>query len=180
MIAKTTLCLTAIFLAALTAFVCLTSHLARAEIGTEHRGEIRVEASWYPQSAAYAGQKNSFVYLEARPEVVFYGDSAEARIQPRISSGTAGDGRIDFREAHVTARLGDADILVGSTILFWGKVESYNPVDVVNAKDFSRGLMRSEKRGAPMLRLSWPVGPGQLDLLAIDFAENSDFPKNEE
>ncbi|MEC8552084.1 MAG: hypothetical protein VXY93_16425, partial [Pseudomonadota bacterium] len=65
-----------------------------------------------------------------------------------------------------------ADILVGSTVLFWGKVESYNPVDVVNAKDFSRGLMRSEKRGAPMLRLSWPVGPGQLDFLAIDFAEN--------
>ena len=72
----------------------------------------------------------------------------------------------------MTARLGDADILVGSTVLFWGKVESYNPVDVVNAKDFSRGLMRSEKRGAPMLRLSWPVGPGQLDFLAIDFAEN--------
>jgi hypothetical protein len=101
-----------------------------------------------------------------------YGDDAEALIQPRISSGTSGDASIDFREAHVTARLGDADILVGNTILFWGKVESYNPVDVVNSKDFSRGLMRSEKLGAPMLRLSWPVGPGQLDLLAIDFAEN--------
>ena len=168
MIAKITLCLT-VFSAALAAFACLTGHSARAEIGTEHRGEIIVEASWYPQSAAYAGQKNSFVYLEARPELLIYGDPAEARIQPRISGGTAGDGRIDFREAHVTARLGDADILIGSTILFWGKVESYNPVDVVNAKDFSRGLMRSEKRGAPMLRL---VGPGQLDLLAIDFAEN--------
>ena len=172
MIAKITLCLTAVFSAALAAFACLTGHSARAEIGTEHRGEIIVEASWYPQSAAYAGQKNSFVYLEARPELLIYGDSAEARIQPRISGGTAGDGLIDFREAYVTARLGDADILVGSTILFWGKVESYNPVDVVNAKDFSRGLMQSEKRGAPMLRLSWPVGPGQLDLLAIDFAEN--------
>ena len=172
MIAKTTLCRTAVFSAVLAVFASLAGHAARAEIGTEHRGEITVEASWYPQSAAYAGQKDSFVHLEARPELVIYGDAAEAQIQPRISGGTAGDGSIDFREAHVTARLGDADILVGSTILFWGKVESYNPVDVVNAKDFSRGLMRSEKRGAPMLRLSWPVGPGQLDLLAIDFAEN--------
>ena len=51
-------------------------------------------------------------------------------------------------------------------------MESYNPVDVVNAKDFSRGVMRSEKRGAPMLRLSWPAGTGQLSLLAIDFTEN--------
>ena len=172
MIEKTTLCLTAVFSAALAAFACLTGPSARAEFGTEHRGEIMVETSWYPQSAAYASQKNSFVYLEARPELVIYGDSAEARIQPRISGGTAGDGRIDFREAHVTARLGDADILVGNTILFWGKVESYNPVDIVNSRDFSRGLMRSEKRGAPMARVSWPLGPGQLDLMAIDFVEN--------
>ena len=169
---KNTLCRTAVIAAVLAVCTSLTGHAARAEIGTEHRGEITVEASWYPQSAAYAGQKDSFVHLEARPELVIYGDAAEAQIQPRISGGTAGEGHIDFREAHVTTRLGDADILVGSTILFWGKVESYNPVDVVNAKDFSRGLMRSEKRGAPMLRLSWPVGPGQLDLLAIDFAEN--------
>ena len=118
MIEKTTLCLTAVFSAALAAFACLTGPSARAEYGTKHRGEIMVETSWYPQSAAYAGQKNGFVYLEARPELVIYGNSTEARIQPRISSGTAGDGRIDFREAHVTARLGDADILVGSTILF--------------------------------------------------------------
>ena len=143
-----------------------------AEFDVEHRGEITAEASWYPRGEAHAGQKDSFLHIETRPELVVYGDAAEAMIQPRISGGTAGDASIDFREAHVTARLGDADILVGNTILFWGKVESYNPVDVVNSKDFSRGLMRSEKRGAPMLRLSWPVGPGQLDLLAIDFAEN--------
>ena len=169
---KTTLCRTAVFSAVLAFCTSLAGHAARADIGTEHRGEITVEASWYPQNAAYAGQKDNFVHVETRPELVIYGDAAEALIQPRISGGTAGAGSIDFREAHVTARLGDADILVGSTILFWGKVESYNPVDVVNARDFSRGLMRSEKRGAPMLRLSWPAGPGQLDLLAIDFAEN--------
>ena len=33
-------------------------------------------------------------------------------------------------------------------------------------------MMRGEKRGAPMLRISWPVGPGQLDLHAIDFTPN--------
>ena len=153
-------------------FASLTGYGAWAEIRTEHRGEITAEASWYPQGAAHAGQKNSFVHTEVRPELVIYGDVAEALIQPRISGGTAGEGTIDFREANVTARLGDVDILIGSTILFWGKVESYNPVDVVNAKDFNRGVMRSEKRGAPMLRLSWPAGTGQLSLLAIDFTKN--------
>ena len=158
--------------ALLATIASMASTAAGAEIGTEHRGEITAEASWYPRGAAHTGQQDSFLHVETRPELVVYGDAAEALIQPRISGGTAGDASIDVREAHVTARLGDADILVGNTILFWGKVESYNPVDVVNSQDFSRGLMRSEKRGAPMLRLSWPVGPGQLDLLAIDFAEN--------
>ena len=145
---------------------------AAAEIGVEHSGEVTLEASWYPETAAHAGQKDSFAHLEAKPELVIYGDEAEMLLQPRISGGTSGGGLIDFREANVTARIGDADILVGNTILFWGKVESYNPVDIVNSRDFSRGLMRSEKRGAPMARVSWPLGPGQLDLMAIDFVEN--------
>ena len=162
----------ALLLGLLAIFASLTEYASWAEIRTEHRGEITVESSWYPQGAAHAGQKDSFVHTEARPELVIYGDVAEALIQPRISGGTAGEGTVDVREANVTARLGDVDILIGSTILFWGKVESYNPVDVVNAKDFNRGVMRSEKRGAPMLRLSWPTGTGQLSLLAIDFTEN--------
>ena len=145
---------------------------AVAEIGVEHSGEVTLEASWYPETATHAGQKDSFAHLEAKPELVIYGDEAEMLLQPRISGGTSGGGLVDFREANVTARLGDADILVGSTILFWGKVESYNPVDIVNSRDFSRGLMRSEKRGAPMARVSWPIGPGQIDLMAIDFVEN--------
>ena len=142
------------------------------EFELEQRGEVTVEASWYPRTAQHAGQTDSFLHLEARPEILLFGDNAAAQFQPRISGGTAGGGQIDLREAHVSGRLGEMDYLVGSTILFWGKVESYNPVDIVNALDYSRGLLRSEKRGAPMVRLSWPVGPGQIDLLAIDFVEN--------
>lgn len=154
------------------ALACLLSLPAAAEIGVEQSGEVTLEASWYPRTGAHAGQKDSFAHLQTKPEIVIYGDEAEMLLQPRISGGASGGGLVDFREAGVTARIGDADIFVGSTILFWGKVESYNPVDIVNSRDFSRGLMRSEKRGAPMVRLSWPLGPGQLDLMAIDFVEN--------
>ena len=154
------------------ALACFSSLPALADIGVEHRGKITAEASWYPRDKAHAGQKDSFLHIEAKPELVVYGDETEALFQPRISGGTSGRGMVDIREANITTRIGEVDLLVGSTILFWGKVESYNPVDIVNSLDFSRGLMRSEKRGAPMIRLSWPVGPGQLDLLAVDFVEN--------
>lgn len=146
--------------------------LAAAEIYTEQQGEITLESSWHPRDAAVAGQDDAFTHIEARPELYVETDSATLLLQPRLTGGSAGHGLADLREAHVTTRIGDVDILLGTTIMFWGKTESYNPVDIVNSRDFSRGLLRNEKRGAPMLRVSWPVGPGQLDLYAIGFVPN--------
>ena len=42
---------------------------AAAEIGVEHAARSLLEASWYPRKAAYAGQKDSFLHLEAKPEL---------------------------------------------------------------------------------------------------------------
>ena len=156
-------------------FISLTSIIssfAFAETRVEKGGKITAEASLYPQKAAFPNQKGSFLHMETRPELAIYSDRGKIFIQPRISVDGHGDGIFDIREAHFTTRFGGADILFGNTILFWGKTESYNPVDVVNATDYSRGLMRSEKRGSPMLSVSWPLRVGQINLLTIGFVEN--------
>ena len=145
---------------------------ASAEMIIEQRAEIIGEASWYPRKAAHDGQAGGFMHAEATPELFVAGDEFEILVQPRLSTANRGSGQADLREAHISGRAGDADYLVGSTILFWGQTEIYNPVDVVNSRDFSRGLQRSEKLGAPMARLSFPAGPGQIDLMAIDFVAN--------
>ena len=155
-------------------FVCLAALNAPVAAGAdvEQRGEATFETSWYPRSAAFDGQENSFFHVEVQPELSVFDDTTEWILQPRISGGTAGVGVADFREAYVASRIGEIDVLVGNTILFWGKVESYNPADVVNSLNYSRGLMQSEKLGAPIVRVSLPIGSGQLDLLAIDFVKN--------
>ena len=164
--------LTAALMPVVFAYLAAVKAPVASENTIEQLGEVTFETSWYPRSAAYDNQKNSFFHVEAQPELLVFGNNAEWVLKPRVSTGTAGAGLVDFKEAHVTGRTGEIDVLVGNTILFWGKVESYNPVDVVNSLDFSRGLMRSEKRGAPMVRISLPAGSGQLDLLAIDFVKN--------
>ena len=155
-------------------FVCFTAVKVSAanESTIEQRGDVTFEVSWYPRSAAFDGQKSSFLHVEVQPELLVFDNTTEWILKPRVSAGTTGASLVDFREAHVTSRIGEIDVLVGNTILFWGKVESYNPVDVINSLDFSRGLMRSEKLGAPMVQASLPIGSGQLDLLAIDFVKN--------
>ena len=169
---KTTVCRAAVLIPAV--FVCLAALNAPVAAGTtvEQRGEVTFEGSWYPRSAAFDGQENSFFHVEVQPELSVFDDNTEWILQPRIIGGTAGVGVVDFREAHVASRIGEIDVLVGNTILFWGKVESYNPADVVNSLNYSRGLMRSEKLGAPIVRVSLPIGSGQLDLLTIDFVKN--------
>ena len=143
-----------------------------AEMIIEQRAEIIGEASWYPRKAAHGGQAGSFMHAEAKPELYVAGDEIEILVQPRLTTANRGSGQADLREAHVSGRAGDADYLVGSTIMFWGQTEIYNPVDIINSRDFSRGLQRSEKLGAPMVRLSLPAGPGQVDLMAVDFVAN--------
>ena len=143
-----------------------------AETIIEQRAEITGEASWYPRKAAHGGQASSFMHVEAKPELYIAGDEIELLVQPRLTTANRGSGQADLREAHVSGRAGNADYLVGSTILFWGQTEIYNPVDIVNSRDFSRGLQRSEKLGAPMARLSVPAGAGQIDLMAVDFVAN--------
>ena len=117
----------------LVVFVCLVALKApvAAESAVEQRGEATFEASWYPRSAAFGGQKNGFFHVEVKPELLVFDDTTEWVLKPRISGGTAGVGVVDFREAYVTSRIGEIDVLVGNTILFWGKVESYNAVDVI-------------------------------------------------
>ena len=51
-------------------FVCFAA--VKASVASERviaqRGEVTFEASWYPRSAAFDGQKNSFLHVEVQPE----------------------------------------------------------------------------------------------------------------
>ena len=60
-------------------FVCLAAVEApvASENIIEQRGEVTFETSWYPRSAAYDGQKKSFLHVEAQPELLVFGNNAE-------------------------------------------------------------------------------------------------------
>ena len=60
-------------------FVCLVALEApfAAESAVRQRGEATFEASWYPRSAAFGGQKNSFFHVEIKPELSVFDDTTE-------------------------------------------------------------------------------------------------------
>lgn len=139
----------------------------------EQYGKAELDISHFWQKSAYARQQDSFAHAQIKPGLLVEQDDYELIIEPRISTGVYGAGRIDFAEAHISRRFDKFDIRFGNSVEFWGKVESFNPVDILNSYDYSRGLMRGVKLGTTMVKLSAPVGDGQIDAYLLPrFSEN--------
>ena len=149
---------------------------ATAEIYSEQYGKLDIHFDHYWQTPTTSGQQSDFVVVDAKAGLLVEQDRYQLLLEPRLSGGTSGSGRADLIEGHISYRGDDFDLLIGNSVEFWGKVESFNPVDILNSYDYTRGLTRGQKRGAPMIKLSTQLGPGQLDSFILpQFAEN-DYP----
>ena len=140
---------------------------ATAEIYSEQYGKLDIHLDHYWQTPTTAGQQSDFVAVDAKPGLLVEQDRYQLLLEPRLSGGTSGSGRADLIEGHISYRGDDFDLLIGNSVEFWGKVESFNPVDILNSYDYTRGLTRGQKRGAPMIKLSTQLGPGQLDVQVL-------------
>ena len=157
----------------LSCLACVLASQALAERYVEQYGKAELDFSHFWQDAAYADQDDSYGYLQVEPGLLVEQAGYELILEPRITAGQSGSGRIDFQEAHISTRTEMFDIQVGNSVEFWGKVESFNPVDVLNSFDYTKGLSRGEKLGTTMVKLSAPVQDGQIDgYLLPRFSEN--------
>ena len=82
----------------------------------------------------------------------------------------------DIREASVSVRRGDWDILFGISRVFWGVAESRNVVDVINQFDAIEDFDDGEKLGQPMLRVSRRLGSGTIEAFYLPFFRERSFP----
>ena len=108
---------------------------------------------------------------EATPELFVAGDEFEILVQPRLSTANRGSGQADLREAHISGRAGDADYLVGSTILFWGK-----PRSITRSTSSTAAISAAVSSAVKSLAPPWHSCPfllaRQIDLMTIDFVAN--------
>lgn len=143
------------------------------DIYTEHYGKIETVFSAYPNAPATAGQHRNFAAAEVKPGMVVESGDLQFLFEPRLRFGDSGAGVADLRETTLSTRTETMDLMVGSSILFWGQTESYNPVDIINSYDYTHGLSKGEKLGAPMVSVAMPLGVGELEVIALPrFVEN--------
>lgn len=78
------------------------------------------------------------------------------KLEPYLRLDSQDDKRsyFDVREATLSHRSGDWDLLAGAAQVFWGVAESRNVVDIINQFDTIEDFDQGEKLGQPLIRVS--------------------------
>lgn len=147
--------------------VCLgiTSNALALEI--EHYGEIELGLTAYSKGAPAAHQQDKTTSFLLAPTIDIYAGDATVTVAPHITAIGGNQAEIDWQDSQLRTSIGNASLMVGSDIVFWGKTDVFNPSDIINSKDFRGGLQHGEKRGMPMATITSDLGPGALTLLVM-------------
>ena len=144
-----------------------------AELEVEHYGSVQLNYDYYPDDAQYVDQDDAMGNVDLRPQMMVMTNEYEFVLEPRVVVPHRGPAYVDLKEAFVNTSVADFDVLAGNTTVFWGKAEAVNLVDIINTKDYSRGLRSGEKQGMPMVRVMTALGPGDAEFYLLPhFVEN--------
>ncbi len=166
-----------IFLAATAAFAGIPTSDGFADTGFAYQevsGRIGIESRWYPDTAAYRGQKSSTNSLVLQPQ--FYLEDDEGRsvtLTPflRYDSADPERSHADLREAYVLlfgeAGDGQWELRVGVDQVFWGVAESRHLVDIINQVDLVDHPNEETKLGQPMIHATWSSEWGTAELFGL-------------
>jgi len=145
----------------------------------EVTGEAGVEAILFPEDPLFPGQADQALSFSFEPTGIIEWQGVEglgnaditATIRPFLRIDTQDDERthFDFREAKVDLRFGDTDVTIGNDIVFWGKTEVDQIVDIVNQVDAVEGTDGEDKLGQPMVAVRRIVEMGDFSGQASAF-----------
>lgn len=137
-----------------------SSASALAEIRWESQGSVDLEARSYPQAIGQARSSELWtgatVDLEGKfrrwkiRSVVKGHFLAVGKSDPGTINQSGSPHAIEDQELNLEYRYRSHKIRVGTTVLRWGIVDLYDPLDQVNSRRFESPLATS-KRGDPML-----------------------------
>ena len=152
----------------------LISISSLAEVYTEQYGEAEFSSSIFFEDISGDNRKNTLNSSSLEYNFFFENNnlSGKLKVNAALSDPEAAQD-IDFNEAYLDYAYKDLNVLVGNNIVFWGKNEFYNPVDIVNSKDFSRGLAQGEKIGQPMVNVKRYYDTSELNLFILPATSNT-------
>lgn len=155
-------------------FLTLISFNSLAEVYTEQYGEVELNSSIFFEDISGDNRKNTLNSAALEYNFFFENNSLSGKLKVNAAlSDPEAAQDVDFNEAYLDYAYNDFNVLVGNNIVFWGKNEFYNPVDIVNSKDFSGGLAQGEKMGQPMINVKRYFDTSELNLFILPATTNT-------
>jgi len=119
--------------------------------------KLDLEATSYPNvSDSTKFEDNFSIGIEPELKSSFNDGDLSFNFTPfvRLDSRDEDRRHLDIRELHVINAMGDWELLIGVSKVFWGVAESSHLVDIVNQTDLLEGIDGEDKLGQPMIRVS--------------------------
>ena len=155
------------------------SSYSKAELYSEHYGEIKVSSTIFLMDIEGDNRKNFLNSTKVEYNYLFEIDNLTGKLKINVKeSYPESRQNLDFNEAYLDYSLENSNILIGNNIVFWGKNEFFNPVDIVNSKDFSLGLASGEKIGQTMFNIKRYLSSSELDFYILPSIANI-YPKSQ-
>ena len=155
------------------------SSYSKAELYYEHYGEIGVSSTIFFMDIEGDNRKNFLNSTKVEYNYFFEKDNLTGKLKINVKeSYPESRQNLDFNEAYLDYSLENSNILIGNNIVFWGKNEFFNPVDIVNSKDFSLGLASGEKIGQTMFNIKRYLSSSELNFYILPSIANI-YPKSQ-
>jgi len=146
----------------------------------EWSGNLAVETRFFPSDPQWSKQKSEGLSLSLQPEfrhrwrdgnwgltfIPFY----------RVDSADKERTHADIRELNYLHVTDGWEFRAGIDKVFWGVVESYHLVDIVNQTDLVENIDGEDKLGQPMVRVTKVLEKGVLDLFLLPWFRERTFP----
>ena len=149
----------------------------------EISGRVAVESRWFPQTAAYDGQRSYNAGLVVEPELFLeVAEETSFTLAPFFRYDAADPARTDgnLREAYLLlfgpAGASEWELRLGVDRVFWGVAEARHLVDIVNQTDLVDHPNEKTKLGQPMAHLTLSGDGGVAELFLISYHRLRTFP----
>jgi len=161
---------------------CLAQNnsIQEPKIYTEVSGYFGIDYRYFPDSALYPGQHESYFSMVFQPEVYLEWNKGRQLLAfigfARIDQYDIERTHADIRELYWQGIFKNWELSVGFKKIFWGVTESNHLVDIINQADALEGFDLEQKLGQPMIHFSWSPKWGTIDLFAMTFHRQLKFP----
>ena len=136
-----------------------------AETYYENYGKIVLKGSRFSGEPVNIQSVKDFGVFEINPKLSVEHNNIDLNLELIIKKlSSKRDIFYDIKEANVNFENSTWGFLMGSTEEFWGKTETFNPVDIINSNNYDEGLSKPNKLGEAMIKANREIGIGDLSI----------------